>query len=156
MLCYIYCSLATADAETMRSVKQEERRQHLNYHKDAVLRSRVIPSSFLQGSLARLVSTIPFSAFLKLRNSLCFWMNQPFEWISLISMTHSLAVTCCYRLVVFISHFDNFFFDNFYINASFIHSSFIQNENIGIIHLPACRSNPIKAVFVFRTQFKIF
>ncbi len=31
-----------------------------------------------------------------------------------------------------------------------------QNENVVIIHLPACRSNSIKALFVFGTQFKIF
>ncbi len=35
MLCYMYCSLATAYAETMRSVKQERSSLHLNSHKDA-------------------------------------------------------------------------------------------------------------------------
>ncbi len=31
-----------------------------------------------------------------------------------------------------------------------------QNKNIVINHLPPCRSKPIKALFVFGTQFKIF
>ncbi len=31
-----------------------------------------------------------------------------------------------------------------------------QNENVVIIHLPPCRSEPIKALLVFGTQFKIF
>ncbi len=31
-----------------------------------------------------------------------------------------------------------------------------QNENFVIIHLPPCRSKPVKALFVFGTQFKIF
>ncbi len=31
-----------------------------------------------------------------------------------------------------------------------------QNENLVIFHLPPCCSEPIKALFVFRTQFKIF
>ncbi len=31
-----------------------------------------------------------------------------------------------------------------------------QNENFVINHLPPCRSKPVKALFVFGTQFKIF
>uniref|UniRef100_A0A8C1JS97 Formin homology 2 domain containing 3b n=1 Tax=Cyprinus carpio TaxID=7962 RepID=A0A8C1JS97_CYPCA len=31
-----------------------------------------------------------------------------------------------------------------------------QNENFVINHLPPCRSKPMKALFIFRTQFKIF
>ncbi len=31
-----------------------------------------------------------------------------------------------------------------------------QNENFVINHLPSCRSKPVKALFVFGTQFKIF
>ncbi len=31
-----------------------------------------------------------------------------------------------------------------------------QNENFVINHLPPCRSKPLKALFVFGTQFKIF
>ncbi len=31
-----------------------------------------------------------------------------------------------------------------------------QNENYVINHLPPCRSKPVKALFVFGTQFKIF
>ncbi len=31
-----------------------------------------------------------------------------------------------------------------------------QNDNFVIIHLPTCRSNSIKASFVFGAQFKIF
>ncbi len=70
LLCYMYCSLATAYAETMWSVKQERSTSQLS--QECVLCSSVLPSSFLQGSLARLVSTentSPFSAFLELRNS---------------------------------------------------------------------------------------
>ncbi len=31
-----------------------------------------------------------------------------------------------------------------------------QNDNVVINHLPPCRSKPVKALFVFGTQFKIF
>ncbi len=31
-----------------------------------------------------------------------------------------------------------------------------QNESLVIYHLPPCRSEPVKALYVFRTQFKIF
>ncbi len=55
MLCYIYCSLATAYAETMRSVKQECSTSQ--FSQGCVLCPRVLPSSFFKGSLARLVST---------------------------------------------------------------------------------------------------
>ncbi len=54
MLCYIYCSLATAYAETMRSVKQEECSTSQLSQGCCTVFSR---PSFLQGSLARLVST---------------------------------------------------------------------------------------------------
>ncbi len=54
MLCYIYCSLAAAYAETMRSVKQE--RSTFQFSEVCVLCPRILPSSFFQGSLARLVS----------------------------------------------------------------------------------------------------
>ncbi len=50
MLCYMYCSLATAYAETMRSVKQEERSTS-QFSQGCVLCSRVLLSSFFQGSL---------------------------------------------------------------------------------------------------------
>ncbi len=43
MLCYFYCSLAAACAETMWSVKQESSSiEHLNSQKDAVLCPRVL------------------------------------------------------------------------------------------------------------------
>ncbi len=55
MLCYIYGSLSTAYAGTIRSVKHE--RSTSQFSQRCVLCSRVLPSSFFRGSLARPVST---------------------------------------------------------------------------------------------------
>ncbi len=55
MLCYIYGSLATAYTGTIRSVKHE--RSTSQFSQRCVLCSRVLPSSFFRGSLARPVST---------------------------------------------------------------------------------------------------
>ncbi len=58
-------------------------------------------------------------------------------------------------VVLKVSHLAYFFFKAAY-NFLKLKGYSTPNENIVINHLPPCRSKPIEALFVFRTQFKIF
>ncbi len=79
MLCYIYCSLATAYAETMRSVKQERSTSQFSQGCCSVFsRPSELALSRKPCKTGLHENTSPFSAFLELRNSLGLQAGEVF------------------------------------------------------------------------------